>query len=249
MNLPSEGFEAYRAALAGRKARTDQYEIVVAPPYPFLSRVADGGMSAGFTLAGQNCSHETAGAFTGEVSAQMLSMAGASYAIVGHSERRRMFGESNVLVGKKAAAAVLAGLKPIICIGEEWSVRDDDETEDFLAAELRGAWSAELANAGSVVVAYEPVWAVGTGRNASGEIIAETVSWIRKAIARHWKGVATEKISILYGGSVTPQNVSELWTDGDIDGFLVGGASLDSQRFLRLAEAMIADPQPRIRRS
>jgi triosephosphate isomerase len=240
MNLPAEGIEAYSNAVTARAGDSPEIQIVLAPPFPYISRVALAVAVSGtkVAVAGQNCSQERSGAFTGEVAASMLRDAGASFVIVGHSERRLIMSELNEMVGRKAAMAIANGLTPVICIGEEWPTREAGDAAAFLAKQLEGAWSQPLAGAPRLIVAYEPVWAIGTGRNASPPDVAQTVAGIRSSIRRLWAGVDADGIAILYGGSVTPDNVEELWSEGRVDGFLVGGASLDSGRFLKLLEAI-----------
>ena len=231
MNLPPEGIEPYMRALAGAGGGS---QLVVAPPFPYLQRVA--GL-AGTTLgvAAQNCADHDKGAFTGEVSPAMVRDCGAGYVILGHSERRNVYGETDGFVARKLALALSTGLKPVLCIGEDLRARDGGKVATVLADQIRAA-AAGLASDGEVILAYEPIWAIGTGRNASGAMVAETVAQIRESLGRFWEG--REKVSILYGGSVTPENVGDLAGSGGIDGFLVGGASLDSGKFLAIGSGL-----------
>ena len=234
MNLPPEGLEKYVRTVGGsdRGAAT----VVLAPPYPYLrevSRVASGGVQ----IAGQNCADHDHGAFTGEVAVPMLRDCGAKFVIVGHSERRQIYGETDALIARKLAIAHSGGLTPVLCIGEDLRTRDLGKVSIFLADQIRAASAGNLEQASEIVVAYEPIWAIGTGRNASGLMVAETVEHIREALRRFWP----ERLAgapILYGGSVTPENVGDLVTHGRIDGFLVGGASLDSTKFLAIERAL-----------
>jgi triosephosphate isomerase len=225
MNIPPEGIAAYHDAVKHANA-------VIAPPYVYLKDVA-----AKFANAGaQNCADQKSGAFTGEISADMLSDCGARFVIIGHSERRTIYGEDDALIARKLAMVIDAGLTPILCVGENEQQREGGHAVTFCADQLCAAAIPQLANANEVIVAYEPIWAIGTGRNATGAMVAEIVGAIRDALERFWpSGLATP---ILYGGSVTPDNVNDLIKHGRIDGFLVGGASLDSKKFLALSQAM-----------
>ena len=231
MNLPPEGIERYLATLSGADPR--DVEMVIAPPFPFLRHVVKHGQGLG--VAGQNCSDHDAGAFTGEVAPRMLRECGVDAVILGHSERRHLFHENDALIARKLALAIGTGLMPILCIGEDLAVRDQGHVARFLADQIKVAAVDELESAREIVIAYEPVWAIGTGRNASGEMVAETLVEIRAALERFWPA---RPYPILYGGSVTPDNVDDLVENGTIDGFLVGGASLDSRKFLSIHAGM-----------
>ncbi|HJT18578.1 MAG TPA: triose-phosphate isomerase, partial [Thermoanaerobaculia bacterium] len=178
-------------------------------------------------VAGQNCADQPSGALTGEVSPLMLRDCGATFVIIGHSERRNVFGESDAMIARKLGLAIDAGLTPVLCIGEDQKVRDAGEAAIFVSNQLKLAAVPQLERA-EVVVAYEPVWAIGTGRNASGPQVAEMVEHIRDALGRFWP---PREVSILYGGSVTPENIGDLCENGGVDGYLVGGASLDAVKF------------------
>ena len=233
MNLPPEGIEAYVANLSGADPR--DVTLVVAPPFPFLRHVAQVGR--GLEVAAQNCSDQQSGAFTGEVSPGMVRECGAEYVILGHSERRNLFHEPDALIARKLTLALESGLTPVLCIGEDLRVRDAGQVARFLADQIKVAAVEGLENARELVIAYEPIWAIGTGRNASGEMVAETIVEIRQALERFWPA-RLQGLPILYGGSVTPDNVADLVANGNIDGFLVGGASLDSRKFLAIHAAM-----------
>jgi triosephosphate isomerase len=230
MNLPPEGLESYLRVL--RDAKKHDCTLVVAPPCPYLKEVS--ANAGDLSVSAQNCAEQERGAFTGEVSPGMVRDCGARFVILGHSERRQIFGESNAVVAKKLALAIETGLTPVLCIGEDLRVRDEGQAAVFLSEQIH-AVTAAVANAKEIVVAYEPIWAIGTGRNASGAMCAETVREVRHAIERFW---VRRDVPVLYGGSVTPDNVADLVIDGKIDGFLVGGASLESQRFLSIYEAL-----------
>lgn len=234
MNLPPEGVEPYLTAVAAAEKRATT--LIVAPPFPYV-REAVG--RASLPVAGQNAAAEKSGAFTGEVSASMLRDCGATHVILGHSERRSLFGDSDAVVARKLALAIESGLTPVLCIGEDLRTRDAGEVQPFLSGQLQ-AVAAAVEAAAEIIVAYEPIWAIGTGRNASGAMVAETVAGIRAALARYWPPSLAESVSILYGGSVTPDNVDDLVANGAIDGFLVGGASLSSAKFLAIQKALDA---------
>ena len=225
MNIPPEGIASFLDAIKDA-------DVVIAPPYVYLKDVA-----ARFANTGaQNCADQKSGAFTGEVSADMLRDCGVRFVIVGHSERRTIYGEDDALIARKLRLAIDAGLTAVLCVGEDEEQRERGHAVSFCSDQIRDAAVPQLASAKEVIVAYEPIWAIGTGRNATGDMVAEIVEAIRDAVARFWpSGLSTP---ILYGGSVTPDNVDDLITHGRIDGFLVGGASLDSKKFLALAEAM-----------
>jgi triosephosphate isomerase len=227
MNIPPEGIASFLDAMKDA-------DVVIAPPFVYLKYVA-----AKFANAGaQNCADQKSGAFTGEVSADMLRDCGARFVIVGHSERRTIYGEDDALIARKLAMAIDAGLTPVLCIGENEQQRERGHAVSFCSDQLRAAVIPQLATAKEVIVAYEPIWAIGTGRNATSDIVAEIVGAIRDALERFWPEGLAQRTPILYGGSVKPDNVDDLIEEGRIDGFLVGGASLDSKKFLALAEAM-----------
>jgi len=232
MNLPPEGVESYLANICAVDPR--DVTMVVAPPYPFLRHVVECGE---VSVAAQNCSDQPSGAFTGEVSPSMIRECGADSVILGHSERRNLFHETDAVIARKLALAIATGLKPVLCIGEDLRVRDSGGVSRFLADQLKTAAIETLGDAPEIIIAYEPIWAIGTGRVASGTLVAETLIEIRHALARFWPPrFATA--SILYGGSVTPDNVADLVEHGTIDGFLVGGASLDARKFLAIHAGM-----------
>jgi len=232
MNLPPEGIEMYAAGVTGADPR--DVTIVVAPPFPFLRHLVQCG---GISVAAQNCSDRVSGAFTGEVSPAMIRECGAEYVILGHSERRALFHESDALIARKLTLAIESGLNPVLCIGEDLRVRESGQVARFLADQIKVAAVDALEAAEDVVLAYEPVWAIGTGRNATGAMVAETLEEIRSALERFWPSRFT-RMPILYGGSVTPENAGDLVTSGRVDGFLVGGASLDSRKFLAIHAGM-----------
>lgn len=214
-------------------------EVVLAPPFTSLETVRRALAGSRLCLAAQNLHWQPSGAFTGEVSADMLRDAGCSHVIIGHSERRRLFGETNRDVGRKLAAALEASLKPVLCIGETLEERRRGDTHRTLSAQLSGALKGLPKSVIEfLTVAYEPVWAIGTGRNATPAQVADTHGWIRRALARRFGAASAPEIPLLYGGSVNPDNAAELARVADVDGVLVGGASLDHRSFAAIVKAL-----------
>ena len=207
-------------------------EIVVAPPFTAVHAVAEAARNSNIGVAAQDVYWEREGAFTGEVSAAMVKEAGAEYVIIGHSERRRLFGETDAHVNRKIGAAIGAGLTPIVCVGETLEERERNETFGVLDRQLKDGIDGLTADqVAEIVVAYEPVWAIGTGRTATSAQAQEAHAHIRTRL-RQWFGAnAAEQCHILYGGSVKPDNIGELIAQPDVDGALVGGASLDVRGF------------------
>ncbi len=208
-------------------------QLVICPPTVLIERLVGGLRESGWQVGGQNCSARPDGAFTGEISAGMLSEAGASFCIVGHSERRALFAESSAEVAAKVGLSLAAGLRPILCVGEALDVRESNGADDFVAQQLRESLAGiDAAQMATLVVAYEPVWAIGTGVTASPEQVQSMHQRIR-AILTDLGGGAD--LPILYGGSVKPDNAAELLALEDVDGALVGGASLKPAEFLAIA--------------
>jgi triosephosphate isomerase len=239
MNLTIGEAEAFLDTFLLEIGEESGADIVIAPAFTALSKVAERlSKSSTIKLAAQNMSFEKSGAFTGEVSAAMLRDLYVRYVILGHSERRTLFGETDEIVNKKVRAAHEASLKPILCVGETLAERDADRVEEVLETQLRGSLagmnSKEIAE---TVIAYEPVWAIGTGRVASPEQAQAAHAFIRKTIALIADPSVAEKIRIQYGGSVKPDNAKTLMSQPDIDGALVGGASLDPRAFTEIVKA------------
>ena len=207
-------------------------EIVVAPTFTALHAVAEAARNSNVSVAAQDLYWEREGAFTGEVSPAMVKEAGAAYVIVGHSERRRLFGESDVIVNRKVAAAIAAELTPIVCIGETLEEREAGQTFDVLDRQVKDGLDRLTAEqVAELVIAYEPVWAIGTGRTATAAQAGEAHAHIRKRL-RQWFGAdAADRCHVIYGGSVKPDNIRELSAEPDVDGALVGGASLEVRSF------------------
>ncbi|MEW6218962.1 MAG: triose-phosphate isomerase [Thermodesulfobacteriota bacterium] len=226
---------ALAAALAAGLGEVAGREVVVAPPATALAAVGQAVAGSPIGLAGQNVAWEEKGAFTGEISPRMLRDLGCRYALVGHSERRHIFGETDALVNQRLTGALRHGLRPVFCIGETLAERESGATLTVLERQLMaGLKDVALPAPEALVVAYEPVWAIGTGRTATEEQAQEAHAFIRRILAQRFeKGVAAH-IRIVYGGSVTPQNVDRLLAQPDLDGVLVGGASLKVESFLRI---------------
>jgi triosephosphate isomerase len=207
-------------------------EIVVAPPFTALHAVAEAARNSNIGVSGQNLYWEREGAFTGEVSGHMLQEAGAEFVIVGHSERRRLFHETDETVNRKVVAAFAARLTPIVCIGETLEQREANETLAVLDRQIkRGLDGMTGDQVASLVLAYEPVWAIGTGRNATPVQAGEAHAHIRERLRQWFGGPAAEQCHVIYGGSVKPDNIHELVMHADVDGALVGGASLEVRAF------------------
>ncbi len=210
----------------------------VCPPFPYLGVVAEVLKGSGVALGAQNCYHEKEGAFTGEVSPEMLADVGCQYVILGHSERRHKLGESNEFINRKVHSALAAGLDVILCLGETLDERQTNRTESILEEQLAGSLAAIGAPAlPKLVLAYEPVWAIGTGHNATPEQAQAAHAFIRKWVAGHYGAAAAESLVIQYGGSMKPDNAATLLHQPDVDGGLIGGASLKADQILAIVKA------------
>jgi triosephosphate isomerase len=207
-------------------------EIAVAPPFTALHAVAEAARNSNVGVSAQDLYWEREGAFTGEICAAMIKEAGAELAIAGHSERRRLFGETDAMVNRKTHAAIGADLTPIVCIGETLEERERGDTLSILDRQIQGCLDGVAAeHVAELVVAYEPVWAIGTGRNATPAQAAEAHAHIRKRLRQWFGGDAADRCRVIYGGSVKPDNIRDLIAAEDVDGALVGGASLDVRSF------------------
>jgi triosephosphate isomerase len=237
MSKTIEEAEAFLGAFLPAAGDAAEVEVVICPAFTALKPVVELCLQSRVRVAAQNMHEEPDGAFTGEVSAPMLLELGVAGVVLGHSERRQHFGESDDALSRKVPAALDAALEPILCVGETESQRDGGATEQVLRrqveADLVAVADDRLAD---VVIAYEPVWAIGTGRTATPEQAVEAISFIRSLVESR-SDEAAERIRILYGGSVTPDNASELIGHPEIDGALVGGASLDPQAFAAIVSA------------
>ena len=216
-------------------AGLDDRDVLLAVPFTVLSEVSHVLGESEVLVAAQNVCWEEQGAFTGEISPVMIQSAGASAAIVGHSERRQIFHESDEMVNKRVHGALKFGLVPIFCIGETLEERESDNTLTVLEGQIRkGLAQVSQENMAKVVVAYEPVWAIGTGKTATKEQAQDVHAFIRKLLAEMYEKDIAESVRILYGGSVSAENVDELMAQADIDGALVGGAALKADSFCRI---------------
>ena len=241
-NWKLHGTRDFATRLVGEIAATSVagVELVVLPPLPYLGDLIEDFEGTPLAFGAQDVSSNEQGAYTGEVSATMLVDVGARYGLVGHSERRQYHGESSELVALKFQAAVKAGLQPILCLGEGLDDREAGRVEAVIAAQLQPVLEQVGVEAfANAVIAYEPVWAIGTGRTATAEQAQAVHAYIRSLIAAHDATIA-DSLPILYGGSVKPGNAAELFGQADVDGGLIGGASLVSADFLAIAHAAVA---------
>ena len=215
-------------------------EVVVCPTFTTLSAVVEACKGSNVKVGAQNVHWAESGAFTGEISAAMLKEAGVEYVIIGHSERRQYFGETDATVNSRVKAAVAAGLKPIVCIGETLEEREGNQTEAVLGKQLEdGLKDLDAATVAAMVLAYEPVWAIGTGKTATPEMAEETHCFIRKFIADKFGAEAAAGVVIQYGGSMKPENAAALCSQADINGGLIGGAALKADSFANLVKQAI----------
>jgi triosephosphate isomerase len=223
---------AFFSAFTPLVANSTHCDVVVAPPYTAISAAFDAAKSTRIAIAGQNVSWSKEGAFTGEVSASMLVEAGCRYVIIGHSERRQLFRETDDNVAKKSLMALSAGLIPIVCVGETDEERTAGLEQEVLKRQFSGGPGAlTLDEFSRILIAYEPVWAIGTGKTATPEIAAAAHRFIRQCAAEQYSAPHASALRILYGGSVKPDNVKGLMAQEELDGALVGGASLDPKSF------------------
>lgn len=219
-----------------------QKEVVIAPPFPYINIIAN--YLADFTYmfcAAQNCSEHEQGAYTGEVAAKMIASCGAKYVIIGHSERRQYFNETNEILLQKINQAQQQNLIPIFCCGESLEIRESNTYFSFIKAQLDNCiFLLDEVNFKKIIIAYEPIWAIGTGKTATPEQAQEIHAFIRNEIAKKYNAAIANEISILYGGSVNAKNATDLFNCADIDGGLVGGASLKADEFISIIKAMQA---------
>jgi len=213
----------------------EDVEIVIAPPFTAVYAAAEAARNSHIGVAAQNLHWERDGAFTGEIAGPMIKEAGAEYVIIGHSERRTLFGETDQSVNRKIGAGIAAGLVPIVCIGETLAEREAGETLSVLDRQIKSGFDGVTGEqVGALVIAYEPVWAIGTGRTATADQAQEAHAHIRQRL-RQWFGApAADECHVIYGGSVKPDNTKDLIAQPDVDGALVGGASLDIKSFFEI---------------
>jgi triosephosphate isomerase len=235
MYKTDEEAERLASGIANGFDGSDKADVLLCPPFTSIRTVIEAVEDSPVYVGGQNMGWEKEGAFTGEISPEMLLTLGCEYVILGHSERRQYFSESDQLIGKKCQLALSSGLKPIVCVGEQLEEREADKTEEVIRTQVEG-FSAEVeySRVEEIVIAYEPVWAIGTGKTASPDQVVE----VHKLIRKIWKEKYTQEIAdglqILYGGSVKPENSDDLLGEEEIDGALIGGASLSKDKFLKI---------------
>jgi triosephosphate isomerase (TIM) len=239
MNKTLREAQEYTAALLPRAADAEGVDVAVFAPFTCLHEVARMAEDSAVIAGAQNLYYEDSGAFTGEVSAPMLLDVGAQAAIVGHSERRELFGETDDMVARKAARAVEAGLLPIVCVGETKEERDAGKMWDRCSGQVRRVLEGfpDDAAGGSIVFAYEPIWAIGTGDTATPDDCQDSIGRIRELLEELQGDGFADEVRVLYGGSVKPDNVADIMAQRDVDGALVGGASLEVETFMELVEA------------
>ncbi len=213
-------------------------ELIIIPPFPFLTEVKKVLTQNNISTGAQNCSEHDHGAYTGEVSAQMIASCNAKYVIIGHSERRQYFNETNEQLAQKVNRALENHLSPVFCIGEQLQEREENRHFDVIKQQLsEGLFHLSEKQIAQCIIAYEPVWAIGTGKTASPEQAQEIHAFIRSLLTEKYSPNTAENISILYGGSCKPANAAELFSQPDIDGGLIGGASLNAHDFIQIAQS------------
>ena len=228
------------AGIVADQPDAQNVKLLICPPFPYLSAVADAAAGSGIAVGAQYVSEHDNGAYTGEVSTMMLKELFVRYVIIGHSERRTLYGETNAIINAKIKKARAANLKPIFCIGETLEERESGKLEDVLRSQItEGLADIDEKDLREIVVAYEPVWAIGTGVVATVEQAQEAHAFCRSVIAGLYSQEIADKVRIQYGGSMKPDNAGELLAQPDIDGGLVGGASLEPQSFLDLIQAAV----------
>lgn len=242
MNLTlSEGFSLVNDIIAGLPTLSAEKKVIIASPFVHLTQTVSQIASIDHVhAAAQNCHHEESGAYTGEISAGMLKSANVEYVIIGHSERRQYFAETDAMLAAKVNRALANGMQVIFCCGEPLAVRDENTQNAFVEAQLQdGLFHLSAEQLKDVVIAYEPIWAIGTGRTASTEQAQDMHAHIRSVLAGKYGKDAAAGVSILYGGSCKPSNAAELFACADVDGGLIGGASLKAGEFLGIIEAIV----------
>jgi len=233
---PAEAAETARQ-LVERVTGVNDVDIMIAPTFAALEAVSRAIQGSPVALGAQNLFWEDEGAYTGEISAPMLKSVGCEYGIIGHSERRQYFGETDETVNKKIQAAIQVGLKPVFCVGETENEREDEQTLSVLDKQVKkGLEGLVLDQLDMLIIAYEPVWAIGTGKTATDDQAQEVHQFIRSLIKENFGNALSDSIRILYGGSVKPGNIAALMSMPDIDGALVGGASLDAESFSKIVK-------------
>ena len=238
MHLNADEAKKFILRLKPKAAQARWCDVVLCVPFLQIPAAVKAAKGTRIAIGAQNCHYEPKGAYTGEISCEMLAEAGVKYVIIGHSERRRDFGETDTTVNKKVLAALQAGLRPIICVGESLEMRDNDVTLDVVRMQvktaLRGVMQDQIRR---VTIAYEPIWAIGTGYTATAEQAGEVCEAIREVVRHLYGARLARAVSILYGGSMNTANASELLAQPDVDGGLIGGASLKTESFEDIIEA------------
>jgi triosephosphate isomerase len=226
--------------MESNKNRLENIDVAICPPFPYLEMTTDFADELEFYVGAQDVSAHESGAYTGEVAAQMLESIGITFCIIGHSERRQYHGETDAVVNAKLMRLMETTVIPIVCIGEREEERTAGQTSEVLLRQLNGAFNdIAFGDETAVVIAYEPVWAIGTGKTATPEIAQEAHSFIRKWVAERFGERVSLIIPILYGGSMTPENIEGLLSQPDIDGGLIGGASLDVKKFTKMMDSAV----------
>lgn len=226
---PTEGHE-FVESFVNLRLNIDGVEVIFCPPFSALFNIDVVLCETPYKLGAQNCHWEAEGAYTGEISVSMLANCGVDYVIIGHSERRHVFNESDDWINRKVKSVLKGGLKPILCIGETLDQRKSNETKDVLFQQLKEGLR-DVENLDNIVIAYEPVWAIGTGETATLDQVSEAHKWVRSILSEFYSEDIANDTSILYGGSVKPANAGELFEINDVNGFLIGGASLSIDPF------------------
>lgn len=244
MNLtPDQGVSLVKEIIKEKIDLKYNQSVVVCPPFTGLAGVntlIEGAVDTKVSLGAQNISDKTSGAFTGEVSGEMLKSIGVRYALVGHSERRQLFGEGNELLQKKVDAVLSSKMTPIFCCGEPLEVREANAQNSYVQKQLEESLfhlNGDTVSS-NLVIAYEPIWAIGTGRTASADQAEDMHAFIRSVVEKKWGADAAENVSILYGGSVKPENAEELFSKENVDGGLIGGAALDATSFIGIIKKL-----------
>lgn len=240
MNKTVSEAESLSEAIKRELDSEAKVDVVLCPPFIAINAVSKAVSGTQIAVGAQNMHYEASGAYTGEISAEMLREQYCRYVILGHSERRQYFGETNESVNKKAFAALAAGLKPIVCVGESLEEREADKVEEVITTQINGSLAGlSEADFKNVVVAYEPVWAIGTGKTASPEQAQDVHAMIRGLLVKLSSQATADTVRIQYGGSMKPSNAAELLSKPDIDGGLIGGAALDATSFIGIVKAAI----------
>jgi triosephosphate isomerase (TIM) len=238
MHKTASEAKTFTEEVKGLVPDTDKVDSVICAPALFLENLAEQTKDTKVEIGAQNMHFEESGAFTGEVSPVALADLGVKYVIIGHSERREMFNETDDSVNKKTLAAFKHSLTPIVCVGETLEQRENNETKDLVGSQVKKALTGLTEDqVKQTVIAYEPIWAIGTGKSSTAEDANEVCAHIRQVVASEFSQSAADSVRVQYGGSVKPNNIKEYMAQSDIDGALVGGASLEPQSFLQLLEA------------